>query len=138
MGRHTPDFDPFFSSLHITHPPSRAGGVAFTLAHGSINLYILGLALQCAPRHKPAGNREKGFWDMEAEDDGNVQRTVNPMMTEKATMDAVGEGEESKQDGGEGNGDTGEQRMGSGWWRAKQRPKIQDSSVWEDDMQAEL
>lgn len=109
--------------------------MAFTLAHGSINLYVLGLALQCAPRHKAAaGKREKGFWDMEEEDDGSVRRTVNPMVLQKATN--VGGEEESKQ--GEGNGGTGEKRSNSGWWRGKQRPKIQDSSVWEDDMQPEL
>ncbi|CAM9740297.1 unnamed protein product [Scytosiphon promiscuus] len=109
--------------------PRVRGGVAFTLAHGSVNLYVLGLALRCTPKHKVPGRHEKGFWDMEEEDEGSIGRTVNPMVVQKA-MDVVGEEDESKMEGG--NGDTGEQRSGSGWWRAKQRPKIQDSSVWED------
>lgn len=99
---------------------SAAGGVAFTLSQGGVNLYVMALALLCAPRHAD----DKTYGD-DDDDIAAAGRTVNPIAHQRAVEVVEGQGLDYKESSGK-------------WWQGKQRPKIQDSSVWEDDVTAEL
>lgn len=95
------------------------GGAAFTLAHGGVNLYVMTLAVLCAPRHADDETHQ------DDDDMAAAGRTVNPIAHQRA-VDMV-----------EGQGPGVENSSGK-WWKGKQRPKIRDSSVWEDEVEAEL
>lgn len=97
-----------------------AGGAAFTLSHGGVNLYVMALALLCAPRHP--GDKT---YDDEDDDIARAARTVNPIAHHR-TVEVV-----------EGRGPSYTESSGK-WWQGKQRPKIRDSSVWEDEVAVEL
>eukprot|EP00903_Cladosiphon_okamuranus_P010566 g9992.t1 len=100
--------------------PRVRGGAAFTLSHGGVNLYVMALALLCAPRHP-----DDNTYDDEDDDISRVGRTVNPIAHQRAVEVVEGQEPDQKEKGGK-------------WWQGKQRPKIRDSSVWEDEVAVEL
>ncbi|CAM9287000.1 unnamed protein product [Pylaiella littoralis] len=113
--------------------PRVRGGAAFTTAHGGVNLYVLALALLCTPKHGRGlasdNNNNNGIGEDE-EDIATADKTVNPMVHQQA-IDAA-DAMESKQGPG-----LDEEASGSSFWRGRRpgkssRPKIQDSSLWED------
>lgn len=86
------------------------GGVAFTTAHGAVNLYVLAMAVLCAPRAARSP-------PVDAIGSG---RAVNGI--HQAPLPEGGE------EGAAGPNKPGPRK----WWKPKSRPKIADSSVWED------
>eukprot|EP00752_Nemacystus_decipiens_P003372 g3119.t1 len=100
--------------------PRVRGGPAFTLSHGGVNLYVMVLALLCAPR-----NAENKTYDDDDDDMSAAGRTVNPIAHQRAIEVVEGQGPDYKESSVK-------------WWQGKQRPKIRDSSMWEDTLPAKL
>lgn len=111
--------------------PCGAGGAAFTLSHGGVNLYVMALALLCPPRRQHADDHDNTMKaTYEADDDIDIDitaaaTTVNPIAHQRAIEVVEGQGPDYQEPGGK-------------WWQGKRRPKIQDSSIWEDTVTAEL
>lgn len=97
------------SDRHLQHgePVARRpspGGLSFCIAHGAVNLYMCVLALCCAPRLTNSIDA--------VEQSASGSNGPRPP-TETQELDAA--------------------TATSWWWRpGKGRPKIADSSVWED------
>ncbi|CBN74605.1 expressed unknown protein [Ectocarpus siliculosus] len=120
--------------------PRVRGGAAFTLSHGGVNLYVVALALLCAPtRAKKEATDAKSSSSPsvagEADDDV-IRTTINPMANHRA-VDTVQEEEgdeeeeEEEEEDEEGEGEE-EQRPRSHIWSRKKPARVQNSTLWED------
>lgn len=97
-----------------------SGGLAFCVAHGAVNLYVLMLAL-CDPPQKDTRDHPVPGGIGLAWARSGVHSGANVRAAREVPR--IPEGEE--------NASAREQRTSS-WWKGAARPKIADSSVWED------
>lgn len=114
-------------------PPPLAGGAAFTLSHGGVNLYVVALALLCTPtraKKETTDAKSSSSPSVAGEvDEDVIPTTINPMARHR-TVETVHEEEEDEEE--EDAEEEEEQRARSHIWSRKKPVRVQNSSLWED------